>query len=54
MKLLKSLLGICNHQFEILERETLKEVSTSSKVGYLIVSRCKHCGKIKADKILAN
>ena len=42
-------LGI--HKYEIYQEAPINILSTDIEVGKAIISRCKHCGKIKVTKV---
>lgn len=48
---LKCLFGM--HEYEIIDTKELKN-SFNINVGDVIISRCKHCGKIKNKQVYTN
>ncbi len=44
----------CNHKFEIISSDELFSQSSHLAKGYLIVSKCVHCGILSEDKIGVN
>jgi hypothetical protein len=52
IKIIRKLLGLCEHQWEIFQRVRLwdNSVSTSRPVGTKYHLQCKHCGDVKIKK----
>ena len=52
MKWIKFLLGLCDHQWEVINKHYLYHRETASiPYGTKYVQQCKKCGKIKKVEI---
>ena len=48
IKLLRTFLGLCNHQWEIQSKVEIFDSSTDPlPYAYKYILRCKHCGNMK-------
>lgn len=51
MNYLRKLLGLCVHEWEIIETFTIHKVYSGKITGEIYVQRCKKCGKLHNHKV---
>ena len=52
MKWIRFILGLCDHQYEVILKNYIYETDKSQRPwGVKYTQRCKKCGKIKAIKV---
>lgn len=44
MNYLRKLLGLCLHEYEVIQEMTIRQ--NGLKKGKIYVQKCKHCGKL--------
>ena len=53
IKLIRLLLGLCDHKYEIIERRDIcRKISNQNKVtGTFFIQKCNKCGNIKQTTV---
>lgn len=52
LKLIRFLLGLCNHEWVETQKGWLLDADSKDKKGYCVMSRCSRCGKNKREDFL--
>jgi len=51
-KLIKLILGLCDHKWKVRESGNIKKAKNGDTVGYFYILECKNCGEIKYKEFI--